>query len=547
MNHLYKLIVLVFAAISFGFAQEQSVTLIGNVNNYPEYGYSDCWGYTAPNGDEYALLGVNIGISIVDVSDTNNIAEVDFIPWVTADPSGWYDIKTYRNYMYVSSEGSFEILIVDLSPLPESASVVGSYSGLSTTPHNIYIDTTMALLYIVEDVNRDPSVRIVSLADPINPVELSTINPSINGKDVHDLFAQDSVLYIAEGADPSIGVFDVSNPSNPSLITRLTIPAAGYVHQVWVSEDNRYMVTTEETPGRTVKLWDIQDIDNIEILSFYLGESELAHNAFIREGYIYISHYESGLKVLDMLDPTYIEEVGYYDTYPASNNPDFNGAWGVYPYLESGLILVSDIQTGLYLFDFTGEEGPQIGVNDVNFGNVMVSTTNDTLPLTIKNNGIEVLTITSISDPGEPFSLIGIPELPTDIQPNTALIIDVVFSRTDVGAADTSITIHSNDENDPEVNVQINGFSLVLTFAKDDFFYGITGNPASLIEIDPVTGIGSLIGSTGLSDVIVAGLAINSSGEIYCSAFSPAELTPAAFYRVDAETGRAIFCHFPGF
>jgi hypothetical protein len=76
----------------------------------------------------------------------------------------------------------------------------------------------------------------------------------------------------------------------------------------------------------------------------------------------------------------------------------------------------------------------------------------------------------------------------------------------------------------------------VLTFAKDDVFYGITGNPASLIEIDPATGIGYLIGSTGISDLVVAGLAINSSGEIYCTTVSP-----AALYRVDAETGRNIF------
>jgi choice-of-anchor B domain-containing protein len=389
MIQLSKITVLVFTAISFGFAQEQSVTLISNVNDYPNNGYTDCWGYTAPNGDEYALLGVNLGISIVDVSDTNNITEVDFIPWIAF---GWYDMKTYNNYMYVSTEGSREILIVDLSGLPESASIVGTYSGLSSEPHNIFIDTTMALLYIIEDLHIDPSVRIVSLADPTNPVELSTINPSIGGKDVHDLFAQDSVLYIAEGIDPSIGFYDVSDPSNPSLLTRLTIPAAGYVHQIWVSEDSRYMVTTEETAGRTIKLWDIQDIDNIIMLSEYLGESELTHNAYIHNGYIFDAHYESGLKILDISDPTDMAEVGYYDTYPASDDPDFYGAWGVYPFFTSGLILISDMQTGLYVFNFTREEGPQITAQDVNFGNV-VNTKNDTLPLIIKNYGTETLTI----------------------------------------------------------------------------------------------------------------------------------------------------------
>ena len=88
--------ILIFTCFTFSFGQNQNVTLIGNVNDYPEEGYSDCWGYTAPNGDEYALLGINGGISIIDLSDTSNIAEVDFISWVTADPYGWYDMKTYK-------------------------------------------------------------------------------------------------------------------------------------------------------------------------------------------------------------------------------------------------------------------------------------------------------------------------------------------------------------------------------------------------------------------------------------------------------------------
>jgi hypothetical protein len=66
--------------------------------------------------------------------------------------------------------------------------------------------------------------------------------------------------------------------------------------------------------------------------SEYLGESKLAHNAYIHDGNIYISHYESGLKILDMSDPIDMAEVGYYDTYPVSDNPNFNGAWGVYPF-----------------------------------------------------------------------------------------------------------------------------------------------------------------------------------------------------------------------
>lgn len=336
---------------SSGFSQTQ-LHLLANVNS--RSGYSDCWGYTAPNGEEYALLGVSNGVSIIDITDTAAVAEVDFVPWVTAPPYGWYDIKTYQNYMYVTSEGSTNLLVVDLSPLPSPVSVVGQFPTFSSGAHNNFIDTDTGILYGVEDFHYNPSVRIVDITSPGNPTELSSISTLNGGTDAHDVFAQDSVLYIAEGNNPTIGLFDMSDPNNPSLLQRLTIPSAGYVHQVWVSEDNNYMISTEETANHTVKLWNIQNINNISLSDDYLGGSHLAHNAYLKGNYAYISHYESGLRVVDISDPANISEVGYYDTYPQGETSNFNGAWGTYPFFNSGKILISDIQTGLYVVYFEG-------------------------------------------------------------------------------------------------------------------------------------------------------------------------------------------------
>jgi hypothetical protein len=83
-----------------------NVELLANLNDYAHIGYSDCWGYTAPNGNEYALLGVHEGVSIVDVTNPAAIAEVDFVPFVPAPPFGWYDMKIYQNYMYTCSASS---------------------------------------------------------------------------------------------------------------------------------------------------------------------------------------------------------------------------------------------------------------------------------------------------------------------------------------------------------------------------------------------------------------------------------------------------------
>ena len=530
---------LVVVCCTLGFAQSQNVNLVANVDNYPTLGYSDCWGYTAPNGSEYALLGVNTGVSVVDVTDTTNIVEVDFIPFVTAPPLGWYDIKTYQNYMYVSSEGSFSILIVDLSTLPDSASVAGSFSGSSSGIHNIFIDTTMAILYVIDAGNLNPSVLIFSLADPINPVQLSTIHPGNNGTDSHDAFAQDSVLYVAEGTSPSVGIFDVSDPANPLLLNRLNIPAAGYVHHVWVTEDNNYMVTTEETPAKTVKVWDIQDINNILLVSEYLGGNLLAHNAYFEGDLVYISHFESGLKILDFSDPAAVVEVGSYDTYPQGESPNFRGAWGVYPFTQNGMIFVSDIQTGLYVLQFE-REGPQILVlpSSIDFGKVEVGTTSDPQTVTVRSFGTENLVVTDILNPGASFILSGVPTLPVTIPRGGSETFNVTFSPAGAGDLADSIVVSSNDSTNPTLAIPLSGRGVVIGEAHAGVMYATSAAPTSqLYTINTATGAATPIGATGISDI--QGLAIRPiSKELFGVVTSASNTT---LYRVSIEQGDALF------
>lgn len=349
MSQRYRFFVLYISlfCLSAIYPQSANVNLLANIDNYPFNGYSDCWGYVAPDGREYALQGVNGGVMIVDVSNAR-MNEVDFVPWVV---QSWYDIKTYQNYMYVSSEGRSSVLIVDLAPLPNAVTVVDSISGLPSQPHNIFIDTSAAILYVVEDFNPNQPVSLYDISTPTSPVFLSSLGPGL-GTDAHDVFARNGRLFVAEGGNPTIGVFDVSDPGSPALLQRVNVPVAGYVHNVWVSDDGNYMASTEETAGKTVKIWDIQDLNNVSLIGEYLGDSQLAHNVFWVGDYLYLSHYESGIKVVDVTDPTNPVEVAFYDTYPAGDNSNFNGSWGMYPFGLNGKIFAGDQTTGLYVLEF---------------------------------------------------------------------------------------------------------------------------------------------------------------------------------------------------
>ena len=182
---------------------------------------------------------------------------------------------------------------------------------------------------------------------------------------------------------------------------------------------------------------------------------------------------------------------------------------------------------------------------DLVFGNVLVETISDTLTFTIKNYGTEDLNVTSISDPGEPYSLIDLPEVPVNIPPNQSLAFKVIFSPTIEGRADAKVTISSNDANDPVIDVLLSGRGFILNPAEAGVYYGTLGNSdpnaGGLITIDISTGAGNLIGLTGVhSDVSLSGiqgLTINSKGEIFAADIG----NSSNLYRIDAASGAALF------
>jgi hypothetical protein len=67
---------------------------------------------------------------------------------------------------------------------------------------------------------------------------------------------------------------------------------------------------------------------------------------------VFTSYYYDGIYVFDISDPVNPTIAGFYDTYPDPNLGFYRGAWGVYPFLPSGHILASDMETGLYVLEF---------------------------------------------------------------------------------------------------------------------------------------------------------------------------------------------------
>ena len=338
-------------------AQAQTLDLVGEVampaidTDSLETGGTDVWGYVAPDGSEYAIMGEINGVSIVAVPSLEVVARV-------AGPterarSYWRDIKTYGSYAYVTTEayGPNEGLqIIDLSNLPESAEEVAVVRGPDdafVSSHNLNIDEATGHAYVMN--SNGSKIYILSLANPVSPEVVSAIEV----EDSHDVYAHEGRAYIAEGRSPYISIWDTSNPASPERIGQVAIPDAGYVHNVWPTDDGRHMLTTEETYHKTIKVWNIEDLDNPVLLGEWLGANKIAHNVHIRGDYAFVSHYTAGLYVLDISDPVNPVEVARHDTYARHDNVQMDGNWGATLPSPSGYVYGSDQQGKLTVLRWT--------------------------------------------------------------------------------------------------------------------------------------------------------------------------------------------------
>jgi choice-of-anchor B domain-containing protein len=348
----------------------------------PEFGTNpdsgnDCWGWTSPLGREYALMGLNNGTAFVDVTDPGNPEIRNVIP---GPSSLWRDVKTYQNHAYVVTEAvGGQLQVVDLSGLDAGgeAILVNTVSGPGTSStHNVAIDEVSGFLYRSGGGNE--GIRIYDLADPVNPSWVATWST----KYVHDLqivtydsgpYAGRQLAYLCGGfnggfVETGVTVLDVTDKSNLQVISEMAWPSSAYSHQAWLNEDRTKLYVNDELDEgdfgipTTIHVLDVSDPGAISYEgAFTNGNPAVGHNLYIKGDRLYGAHYRSGVRVFDLAsDPLAPAEIAFFDTFPGSDDAFFNGAWNVYPFFESGTILISDLERGLFVVDL---QEPRVAVS----------------------------------------------------------------------------------------------------------------------------------------------------------------------------------------
>ncbi|MDX1479555.1 MAG: choice-of-anchor B family protein [Saprospiraceae bacterium] len=351
-----QLYMCIFALLGFtGLHAQLNVELVGNLDYEPTL--ADIWGYVAPDSTEYALVGLTEGLSIVSLEDPTNPTEVAFI---AGESTTWRDIKTWEDFAYVVSDNTSEgMLIVDLQFLPDSVQFNYTLGPIDTLgelrrSHNIYIDE-FGLAYLAGS-NLGSIIVLDVKADPWQP-QFVAKTPSPYA---HDVYVRDSIVYTSEIYEGRFAAYDIRNTDSIRFLGSAITPFA-FTHNAWLSDDSKTIFTTDERANAYVTSFDISDFSEIKELDRFrpaktLGEGVIPHNVHVWNDYLIISYYTDGCIVVDASRPDNLVEVGNFDTFLGASG-GFSGAWGAYPFLPSGTILVSDRQTGLYVLTPTYVRG----------------------------------------------------------------------------------------------------------------------------------------------------------------------------------------------
>ena len=334
---------------------------------------NDSWGWTdSTSGKEFAIICTSNGTSFIDVTDAVNPIYLGTLNTATV-ASSWRDVKVYNNYAFIVSEANnhgmqiFDLTrLSDLTTVPQNFTADAHYTGFGSA-HNIVINEVSGFAYAVGSDTFSGGPHFVNIQDPLNPIgaggfsgyshdaQVITYNGPDNDYTGREILIGSNVY--------EVGLFDVTDKSNPIEISTVNYSNIGYTHQGWFTSDMNYFILGDELDevnygGNTRTLvFDFTDLDNpIYHTDFFGNSPAIDHNGYVKDNLYYQANYTAGVNIYDVsnIENNSISKIGYFDTHPENNATNFRGAWNVYPYFESGNIIISDINRGLFIIRKSG-------------------------------------------------------------------------------------------------------------------------------------------------------------------------------------------------
>ena len=333
---------------------------------------NDIWGWTdSSTGKEYAIMGRTNGTSFVDISDPVNPIYLGNLPPHSGN-STWRDVKVYADHAFIVTKANNNgMQVFDLTQLrmvaspPATFSETAHYSGFSTA-HNLAINEDSGFAYAVGTNTCSGGLHMINIQTPTSPTSAGCFSADGHTHDAQcvnydgpDDDHQGKEICFNSNVN-TLTIVDVTNKAAPAMLSRTGYTGSRYAHQGWLTEDHAYFLLDDEldeknnpdvTNTRTY-MWDVSDLDAPAVIGFHDSTTTATdHNQYVKGKYTYQSNYQAGLRILDITDIANgnLSEAAFFDVYPGSDSTRFNGSWSNYPFFDSGIVIVSGIEQGLFI------------------------------------------------------------------------------------------------------------------------------------------------------------------------------------------------------
>ena len=343
---------------------------------------SDVWGWTDPETDRrYAIAGRDNGTAFVDVTNERRPVYLGNLPTSGTNNVIWRDIKVYDDHAFIVAEARehgmqvFDLTAlrdVDRTAAPVTFEAAARYTGFGRA-HNLVVNEKSGIAFAVgarEDLRECAGgLHMVDLNDPAAPAFAVFFSD--------DGYTHDAQCVVYDGPDDrftgreicfnsnedTLTIVDVTDKSDPTMLSRVGYDGSAYSHQGWLTEDGSHFLMGDEldeltTGGKTSTLiWDVEDLTApVRFATFTNDTTAIDHNLYVKGDRVYQSNYRSGLRILDAsgVGEGRLTEVGYLDTWPEDDATAFShGTWSNYPFFENGMVVVHGYD-GLFLVRPTG-------------------------------------------------------------------------------------------------------------------------------------------------------------------------------------------------
>lgn len=301
----------------------------------------------------------------------------------------WRDVKVFDNHAFIVSDAQpHGMQVFDLTKLRafDSTFINFEHDALYerfANAHNITINEQTGFAFAsgvttseLCGSRQETGLHIIDVNNPLQPTFAGCFfDPETEVGGTHSAgvgYIHDTQCVTYSGPDSrysgkelcfsssegAVVISDVTDKSDPTTVGFSEASQMQYSHQGWLTEDQAYFLMNDELDeknlGRNTKtyIWDVKDLENPSLIGHYThSNSSIDHNLYIKGNYVYQSNYTSGLQIFEIgnLDQLELIPVAHFDTQPLTNSTTFDGVWSNYPFFESGTIIASDIDSGLFI------------------------------------------------------------------------------------------------------------------------------------------------------------------------------------------------------